>query len=254
MATATKTMNLKPPSMKTTSLSKKREAARLFTKELLSKAKHIYAIYLFGSLPKGTAAPESDIDILVVYSVENENLHNTLADASTKVYRELGEVIQYVTMNIEEYLSLLETSPLLYEVRRWGEVLYMNGGEASERAKQLAKLASEYADSAEKCISHGMMRLALDAMYNAVELLLKALIIASEKPLPRTHGGYIHVFNEIYGEKLRKNILRDLMRALELRNKARYEPGYTPTLSDIELCRKLYDEVKALLEDKILNR
>ncbi|RLG71550.1 MAG: hypothetical protein DRO23_11780 [Thermoprotei archaeon] len=31
-------------------------------------------------------------------------------------------------------------------------------------------------------------------------------------------------------------------------------PSYTPTLNDIELCRKLYSEVKLLLEDKILNR
>ncbi len=84
-------------------------------------------------------------------------------------------------------------------------------------------------------------------MYNAVELTLKALIIASERPLPRTHGGYIHVFNEVYGGRLRENLLRDLMKALELRNKASYEPSYTPTLSDVELCRKLYHEVKALL-------
>ena len=229
-------------------LSKKREAATLFVKEVLSRARHIYAIYLFGSLPKGTATPESDVDVLVVYSADDGGLHDILADASNKVYRETGEVVEYVTMGVEEYLSLLETSPFLYEVRRWGEALYTDGGEAVERARQLAKLASEYADSAEKCISHGMLRLALDAMYNAVELMLKALIIASERPLPRTHGGYIHVFNEIYRGRLRENMLRDLMRALELRNKARYEPGYNPTLSDIELCRKIYTRLQAVSE------
>ncbi len=233
-------------------LSKKREAVALFTKEVLSKTRHIYAIYLFGSLPKGIAVPESDVDVLIVYSVEDENLHDILANASSKVYRELGEVVEYVTMSVEEYLSLLEISPFLYEVRKWGRVLYMNGGEVIERAKQLAKLADEFAEAAEKCISHGILRLALDAIYNAIELVLKALIIAAEKPLPRTHGGYIHVFNEIYKERIRKNMLGDLMKALELRNKARYEPSYTPTLSDIELCRKLYIEVKNLLEDKIL--
>ena len=234
-------------------LSKKHEAAMVFVKEVLGRARHIYAIYLFGSLPKGMATPESDVDVLVVYSVEDKNLHNILAEASSKVYRELGEVIEYVTMSVEEYLSLLETSPFLYEVRKWGKVLYMNGGEAVKRARQLAKLANEYAESAEKCLSHGMLRLALDAMYNAIELMLKALIIASERPLPRTHGVYIHVFNEIYRERIRENMLRELMKALELRNKARYEPSYTPTLSDVELCRKLYTEVKTLLEDKILS-
>jgi len=133
-------------------LSKKHEAAMVFVKEVLSRARHIYAIYLFGSLPKGMATPESDVDVLVVYSVEDKNLHNILAEASSKVYRELGEVIEYVTMSVEEYLSLLETSPFLYEVRKWGKVLYMNGGEAVKRARQLAKLANEYAESAEKCL------------------------------------------------------------------------------------------------------
>jgi len=73
---------------------KKREAATLFTKEVLSKAKHIYAIHLFGSLPKATATPESDVDVLVVYSAEDEELHEILADASNKVYREMGEVVE----------------------------------------------------------------------------------------------------------------------------------------------------------------
>ena len=234
-------------------LTKKHEAIMLFMREVLNKARHIYAMYLFGSLPKGMAVPESDVDILVVYSIEDKNLHSILANASNKVYQELGEVVEYVTMSIDEYLSLLETSPFLYEVRKWGKLLYLNGGEAVERAKQLAKLACEYVEAAEKCVSQGMLRLALDAMYNAIELILKALIIVAEKPLPRTHGGYIHVFNEVYRESIRENMLRDLMRALELRNKARYEPSYIPTLSDIELCRRLYIEVKNLLEDKIIS-
>ena len=112
-------------------------------------------MYLFGSFPKGSATPESDVDVLVVYSVEDEGLHDALADASSKVYRETGEVVEYVTMSVEEYLSLLETSPFLYEVGRWGEALYMDGGEAVERARELAKLASEYAEAAERCASQG---------------------------------------------------------------------------------------------------
>ena len=236
------------------SLARKREAAVLFVREVLSRARHIYAIHLFGSLPKGMAAPESDVDVLVVYSIEDGSLHDVLAYASSKVYRELGEVVEYVAMSVDEYLSLLETSPLLHEVKRWGETLYLDGGEAVERAKQLANLASEYAEAAERCMSQGMLRLALDAMYNAVELALKALIVAAERPLPRAHGGYIHEFNEAYRESVGEGMLRDLMKALELGGKARYEPSYTPTISDVELCRKLYVEVEALLKDKVLSR
>ena len=135
-------------------LSKKREAATLFVKEVLSRARHIYAIYLFGSLPKGTATPESDVDVLVVYSADDGGLHDILADASNKVYRETGEVVEYVTMDVEEYLSLLETSPFLYEVRRWGEVLYTDGaslnlGMRGAQATRMAPDADENPESNE---------------------------------------------------------------------------------------------------------
>jgi len=227
----------------------KLEAAELFARDVVRGLKGVYAIYLFGSVAKGTAGPESDVDVLVVLASKTEEAYDVLARASSRAYERTGQVVEFVVMDIEEFLRLRPTSPFLYEVEKWGKALYLDGGQVVERAKALARLADEYASSARAVADMGMIRLAVDALHNAVELLLKALIILRGKPLPKTHGGYIHVSGELYvahGEVPRK-VLRDLMKGLEVRNKARYEPGYTPTISDLELLEGLYKELRGLL-------
>ena len=49
----------------------------------------------------------------------------------------------------------------------------------------------------------------------------------------------------------RKNIIRDLMKGLEARNKARYEPDYTPGPEELELLEKLYHELSELLASSL---
>ncbi len=229
-------------------INRKLKAAKAFVAEVVKNLDSVHAAFLFGSSAKGTATPWSDVDVLVVLGKRDEKAYDVLAEAASRVYRETGEVIEFITMDVEEFYRLKSTSPFIYEVERWGKLLHLDGAPLAEGARELARLAREYMDSARRCASEGMSRLALDAGYNAVELLLKALILLTGKPLPRTHGGYIHVFAEPYVKtgRARANITRDLMRALEARNKARYEPGYTPTTSDWELVEKLYTELKTL--------
>ena len=227
----------------------KLRAAEIFTNEVVKNLKGIYAIYLFGSVAKGVAAPESDVDVLVVLISKREEAYDALAKAATRAYEETGEAVEFITMDIEEFLRLKPISPLLYEVEEWGKTLFLDGGALEERARALSRLAEEYASSARRCADMGMLRLALDAWHNAVELLLKALIMLKGRPLPRTHGGYVHVFGEIYvrSGEVRKNIIRDLMIGLEARNKARYEPDYTPGPRELELLERLYHELSELL-------
>ena len=68
-----------------------------------------------------------------------------------------------------------------------------------------------------------MYRVAIGLAQNAVELVLKALILAKGETLPRSHGGYIHMFGELYIVKgeVDREIITKLYRALELRNKAK---------------------------------
>ena len=73
------------------------------------------------------------------------------------------------------------------------------------------------------------------------------------RPLPRTHGGYVHIFGEIYvvGGEARKNIIRDLMKGLEAGSKARYEPDCTPGPEELELLERLYHELSGLLASSL---
>ena len=231
----------------------KLRAAEVFTEEVVRGLKGVYAIYLFGSVAKGTTEPESDVDVLVVLTSKREEAYDVLAEAATKAYEETGEVVEFIIMDIEEFLRLKPISPLLYEVEEWGKTLFLDGGALEERARALARLAEEYASSARRCADMGMLRLALDAWHNAVELLLKALIMLRGRPLPRTHGGYVHVFGEMYvmSGEARKNIIRDLMKELEARNKARYEPDYTPGPGELELLERLYHELSELLASSL---
>ncbi len=230
------------------SAERKAEAAAKFAEKALARARGVYAIYLFGSVAKGMAEERSDVDVLVVVTSLTDDLRNLLAESAFETFLETSESVEYVAMDLDEFLRLRESSPFLYEVEKWGKLLHMDCGEAVERAKSLVQLADEYHESAERCLEAGSLRLAVDALHNASELLVKALIISKEKPLPSTHGGFIHVFGELFvrAKIARKEILRDLHRALELRNRARYEPYAEVKASDVEFLQALYRELRSL--------
>ncbi|HWQ18068.1 MAG TPA: hypothetical protein VNL13_09590 [Sulfolobales archaeon] len=80
-------------------------------------------------------------------------------------------------MDLEEYLSKRSDSPFIYEVEKYGEVLYMNQSIVRERALKLARLAGEYHKYSEGAAEQLIYRVAIDLGYDAVELLIKALII-----------------------------------------------------------------------------
>jgi HEPN domain-containing protein len=63
---------------------------------------------------------------------------------------------------------------------------------------KLVDLAMEYYDFSIRARDSLMYRAAIDLGHNAVELLVKALIMVHGEPLPRAHGGYIKRFSEIY--------------------------------------------------------
>jgi len=89
-----------------------------------------------------------------------------------------------------------------------------------------------------------------------VELLLKASILAKGEPLPRAHGGYVHRFGELYvlPGKVDRGMLPKLYRALELRNRARYDPDYSPSETDVAEVLQLYRELKGIVEGMLDER
>ncbi|MEM0472798.1 MAG: HEPN domain-containing protein [Sulfolobales archaeon] len=232
-------------------MDRKREAATRFVsivaRELTNR---VYKIYLFGSVAKGKAAEESDIDILIILDRVDDRSRTILAEAAQQIWLESREPIEYISMDLEEYLSKRSDSPFIYEVEKYGEVLYMNQSIVRQRALKLARLAREYYEYSERIAKQLIYRAAIDLGYNAVELLIKALIIVSGRDLPRTHAGYIHVFGEIYvaSGTIDREIIAELYRALERRNKARYDPDYEPTEIDAREILELYRRIEDIAE------
>jgi len=112
----------------------------------------------------------------------------------------------------------------------------------------LLDLAEEYYGYATRCAQQLMYRAAIDLAQNAVGLVLKALILAKGETLPRSHGGYIHMFGELYIVKgeVDREIIAKLYRALELRNRARYDPDYNPREADVNEVLQAYREVREI--------
>jgi len=221
--------------------------AKEFAEHLAEKlGGRLYKVVLFGSVAKGTADVDSDVDVLVVVDRVSEDVKNIVAEAAFQVGLSCGEAIEYILMDLEEYRSRDLDNPFIYEVERWGRVLYEDPEPEMRRALRLAELAEEYYSYAERCRQNLMYRAAIDLGQNAVELLLKALILFRGETLPRTHGGCIQRFGELYvltGE-VDRGIVTKLYRVLDLRNRARYDPDYTPSEADADEVLQIYRELR----------
>lgn len=228
-------------------IKRKVGCAEEFAEQLIERlGGRLYKAVLFGSVAKGTADADSDIDVLVVVDRVSEDVKKIVAETAFQVGLRCGETIEYILMDLEEYRSRDPDNPFIYEVERWGKVLYEDPESGVRRALKLIELAEEYYSYAERCRQGMMYRAAIDLGQNAVELLLKALILARGGSLPRSHGGYIQRFGELYvltGE-VDRGIVSKLYRVLELRNKARYDPDYNPSEADVDEVLQAYRELR----------
>jgi len=219
----------------------KRKALEIFISKLKAEVgDKLLGIYLFGSTAKGEVTPQSDIDVLVVYSdMAEEELLKVISDIGFQIACDLGELIEPVVMSKEEYESSLGSSPFLWEVLRFGVPLFtkLKGTEWKLDFKGYLKLAQEFLSYAEDALKDKKVRLAIDTGYNACELLVKALIISSGEKLASSHGGIVGQFGRLFVKtgKFEPEVGRNLNLSLALRARARYQPDATLEVSDAEL-------------------
>jgi len=228
-------------------MERKVDCSREFADVLARRLKgRLFKVVLFGSVAKGLSDVDSDVDLLVVVDRVTDDVRRVVAETAFEVSTRSREPIEYVIMGLEEYRAKSYGNPFIYEVERYGRVLYCDPKPEEEAVKKLIELAEEYHGYSLRCVQQLMYRPAIDLGQNAIELVLKALILAKGEALPRSHGGYIHKFGEAYvlrGE-VGRDVIAKLYRALELRNKARYDPEYSPTEADASEVIQTYEELR----------
>ena len=238
----------------------KRKAVEKFVSRLKERAEdRIYAIYLFGSMAKGRSRPDSDIDVLVVFSGSGgEKVWDDVLDLSFEISCELGEVIQAVLMSEEEYRASVGRSPFLWEVVEHGEALFQREAATQWELdfQEYIELDREYLGYASDAAAEGKVRLAIDTAYNAAELLVKALIISKKASLASSHGGVVGQFGQLFvvpGE-VSAEVGRNLHRALNLRAQARYRPKAHLTEEDAQAVLSLAQTLLKFAEEYFKTR
>jgi len=216
----------------------------------------ISRIYVYGSFAKGTVSPYSDIDIFLVYkNIDAEELLDKLSEISFDIVCEYGKLVEVVFVSEEEFKAQVGKSPFLWEVLKHGKVVYGAGStEWKLDFKGYLELAEEYLTYAKDAINENKIRLGIDAGYNAIELVVKALIISTGTGLASSHGGVIQQFGELFVKtgKIGKELGKDSSKALMLRAQARYLPSAKLERKDGDLVISVAERIIEVARKELL--
>jgi uncharacterized protein (UPF0332 family)/predicted nucleotidyltransferase len=181
-------------------------------------------IILFGSALEGDITAESDVDLLVLGTGDLQTLRRACAVAAFETNLATGERVEPLVLPLSYYYH--PASPFIHRLRQRGkEILSMSEHEL-KRTLLAGKhrLAADYLRVARYVYENGDYRQAADLAYNAAEAAVKGLLLLELEELPRTHGGLINRFGDLYARtgKVPPQMGRDLHMALEIRARARY--------------------------------
>jgi uncharacterized protein (UPF0332 family) len=114
--------------------------------------------------------------------------------------------------------------------------------------EEYLELANEYQSYAKDALKEEKVRLCIDAGYNAIELLVKALIISKGRGLASSRGEIFQQLGEIFvntGE-INKELGGNVLKALMLRAEARYVPTAKLERKDGEFVISIAEEILEL--------
>lgn len=209
-------------------------------------------VVVFGSAVKGTATPDSDLDLLIV-TRDGEAAAREIDGVLLDFQMQDPAPLEIVTCALGEIVP--PTDYFLFNVLRYGKEVYSMPPEEMKKAAagDLAALAREYLQAAEAALAGGHPRLAADGGYNAAELAVKGLILLKEDDLPGSHGGIVQRFGLLYVQagEVDRELGRQLNSALRIRNAARYRYDATIRRQDAEdvlaLGRRLVEHLGPLI-------
>jgi len=209
---------------------RKLQALQVFVQKLLaSPARHqVGKIILFGSVARGQATSDSDVDVMVFGSHPLKQVEAETIEAAWQTFLSSGESVEPLLYSIGSYGD--STSDFESQVIHNGEEVYSM--DESTLARQAAEtfygLATKYYAEARRRYDptdEASRRLAIDAAYNAAELCAKRMLRLVVTELPKTHSGINTLFSDRYvkTKKAPANLGRDFMVSLKNRNLSRYD-------------------------------
>ncbi len=85
------------------------------------------AVILYGSVARGTATSESDVDIMLLIDGTDQELRTfeeKLSDISTDISMKYMKVLSIIDVSYQEYMQWINISPFYQNVSKEGVVLY----------------------------------------------------------------------------------------------------------------------------------
>jgi uncharacterized protein (UPF0332 family) len=214
----------------------------------------IARVVLFGSKARGDAAPDADLDLLIVVSGADPSFlpggsrWSELGAGAYKVGLEYGVYISTIVRQLDQ---VQKWTPLLDNVRKEGIELWrrpgtertswLQGGQAGmasskqEHIEARMAVAKDKLRAARKLIEESLYNDAISRAYYAMFYASKVLLLALGED-PHKHEGVV----SLYGERVVRLGLSDshygtiLRKAKQLREDADYEDLFRATKEQVE--------------------
>jgi uncharacterized protein (UPF0332 family) len=185
----------------------------------------VLKLILFGSLLRGEANEESDIDLLVISAGDLREMGEVCVDLSFDVLMDCGELVQPLIYCIDQYRC---PNYFLRHVKSYGKELYSMDNELARRreVEDVLELAKNYLRMAKSLSGPDNVRGAIDLAYNAAELCARGLLMLRLDSIPKTHSGILRELGDVFIKSeglLSPDVGRMLNKFLHRRSEARYD-------------------------------